>query len=173
MGCKSRPRRCSRGWIRSIGDTGSRGTRRERCVTLIVVISNPTDYTLQPIGILILTPVHNHLHSDHKHDDSVPHPEHPEHPSHSSKHPEHAPCVAYQIKNAVSFPDAPKGKVGVDGFVSQPADRTALGIVACLFEKSPSAVLRALMDLRRKGQGFLLTHIGQMLYGNEVGSDEF
>ncbi|KAL1693689.1 hypothetical protein GGG16DRAFT_88362 [Schizophyllum commune] len=71
------------------------------------------------------------------------------------------------------IPDALKGKVGVDGFVSQRADRTALGIVACLFEKSPSAVLRALMDLRRKGQGFLLTHIGQMLYGNEVGSDEF
>ncbi|KAL1676967.1 hypothetical protein EV122DRAFT_252875 [Schizophyllum commune] len=63
----------------------------------------------KPIGILILTPVHNHLHSDHKHDDSIPHPEHPEHPSHSFKHPEHAPCVAYQIKNAVSFPDAPKG----------------------------------------------------------------
>ncbi|KAL1666071.1 hypothetical protein GGF50DRAFT_99825 [Schizophyllum commune] len=71
------------------------------------------------------------------------------------------------------IPDALKGKVGVDGFVSQPADRAALGVVACLFQKSPSAVLRALMDLRRKGQGFLLTHIGQMLYGNEIGSDEF
>ncbi|KAL1679094.1 hypothetical protein EV122DRAFT_210576 [Schizophyllum commune] len=71
------------------------------------------------------------------------------------------------------IPDALKGKVGVDGFVAQPADRAALGIVACVFEKSPSAVLRALLDLRRKGQGFLLTHIGQMLYGNEVGSDEF
>ncbi|KAL1736788.1 hypothetical protein EV714DRAFT_242226 [Schizophyllum commune] len=71
------------------------------------------------------------------------------------------------------IPDALKGRVGVDGFVSQQDDRDALGIVACLFEKSPSAVLRALLDLRRKGQGFLLTHIGQMLYGNEIGSDEF
>lgn len=62
-----------------------------------------------PIGILILTPVHNHPHVPHSHDSTLPHADHPNHPSHSSKHPEHAPCIAYQIKNAVSFPDAPKG----------------------------------------------------------------
>ncbi|TRM60657.1 hypothetical protein BD626DRAFT_461059 [Schizophyllum amplum] len=71
------------------------------------------------------------------------------------------------------IPDALKGQVGVDGFVRDAYVRTRLDILGCRFRRSPTAVLRTLVDLRRKGQGFLLTHIGQMLYGNAVASDEF
>ncbi|KAL1748426.1 hypothetical protein HDZ31DRAFT_29860 [Schizophyllum fasciatum] len=70
-------------------------------------------------------------------------------------------------------PEALKGKIGTDGFVRESSVRASLGIVASVFKESPSLVLRALIDLRRKGQGFLLTHIGQMLYGNEVTSEDF
>ncbi|TRM56136.1 hypothetical protein BD626DRAFT_576065 [Schizophyllum amplum] len=48
-----------------------------------------------------------------------------------------------------------------------------LDVVNSQFERSPTAVLRTLVDLRRKGQGFWLTHIGQMLHGNAVANDEF
>ncbi|TRM56132.1 hypothetical protein BD626DRAFT_587475 [Schizophyllum amplum] len=71
------------------------------------------------------------------------------------------------------IPDAMKGQVGVDGFVRSEQARAGLDIEDCRFERSPTAMFRTLVDLRRKGQGFLLTHIGQMLYGNALASDEF
>ncbi|KAI5896513.1 uncharacterized protein SCHCODRAFT_02569139 [Schizophyllum commune H4-8] len=71
------------------------------------------------------------------------------------------------------IPQQLKGQIAVDGFVPKQSVRAKLGIEECLFQKSPSAVLKTLVDLRRKGLGFMLTHVGQILHGMAVGSDDF
>ncbi|KAL1748425.1 hypothetical protein HDZ31DRAFT_29685 [Schizophyllum fasciatum] len=71
---------------------------------------------------------------------------------------------------------APEGYAGVidrDGFVQSREVRASLGISGCAFERSPAAFLRTLLSLRRKGQSFELTHLGQMLYGRALTAEDF
>jgi hypothetical protein len=71
------------------------------------------------------------------------------------------------------MPDELQGKCDAVGFVHDEGARRILGIYNCPFEKNPLAVLRELVGWRRKGQGYTLTHVGAMLHGNNLGSDEF
>ena len=40
------------------------------------------------------------------------------------------------------------------------------------FKTNPVSLLRELVGWRRKRQGFILTHVGLMLHGNNPGDDE-
>ena len=59
------------------------------------------------------------------------------------------------------------------GFVRNPSARIVLGIQHAQFVDNPVAFLRKLIVLRRKGQGFLPTHLGQILHSREIPDDEF
>ncbi|KAJ7483159.1 hypothetical protein FB451DRAFT_1028934 [Mycena latifolia] len=59
------------------------------------------------------------------------------------------------------------GIIDPTGFVRDPRAREALGIAACAFESTPLPFFRELFAARRKGQGFALTHMGQILRGND------
>ncbi|KAJ7614704.1 hypothetical protein DFH06DRAFT_1013871 [Mycena polygramma] len=59
-----------------------------------------------------------------------------------------------------------QGMVDSTGFVDERA-RGALGLEACSFVTTPLPFFRELFGARRKGQGFALTHMGQILRGND------
>jgi hypothetical protein len=67
----------------------------------------------------------------------------------------------------------PPGAIDATGFVCDPSARKALGIQHAQFTDNPVAFLRKLTELRRKGQGFLPTHVGQMLHSREIPDNEF
>ncbi|KAJ7319268.1 hypothetical protein DFH08DRAFT_1034951 [Mycena albidolilacea] len=60
-----------------------------------------------------------------------------------------------------------EGKVDSTGFVRDEEAREELGLSACSFVSSPLPFFRDLLASRRKGQGFSLTHMGQILRGND------
>ena len=59
------------------------------------------------------------------------------------------------------------------GFVREPRARDILGLQCAQFSENPVAFLRTLTGLRRKGQGFLPTHLGQVLHSRDVPDDAF
>ena len=59
------------------------------------------------------------------------------------------------------------------GFVRDPKARGVLGLQCAQFSEDPVTFLRNLTGLRRKGQGFLATHLGQVLHSREVPDREF
>lgn len=71
----------------------------------------------------------------------------------------------------------PRGNVQVshDGFV-RPADRATFDMdmmTICPFKNSPVEFLRVLIALRRKGQRFTISHLGRILQGDLLKSDQF
>ncbi|KAI4522715.1 hypothetical protein K525DRAFT_268624 [Schizophyllum commune Loenen D] len=71
------------------------------------------------------------------------------------------------------LPEGREGTVDHDGFVSSAIIRAELSMPSSQIHHSPVSVLRSLISLRRKGQGFLLTHLGRMLYGNILAAEDF
>ena len=67
----------------------------------------------------------------------------------------------------------PPSAIDATGFVRDPRARKALGIQHAQFTDNPVAFLRKFTKLRRKGQGFLRTHVGQILHSREIPDDEF
>ena len=67
----------------------------------------------------------------------------------------------------------PPKAIDATGFVRNPSTRQALGIQHVQFAENPVAFFRKLTGLRRKGQGFLPTHLGQMLHSRDIPDDEF
>jgi hypothetical protein len=58
-------------------------------------------------------------------------------------------------------------------FVRDPSARNVLGLQRAQFTENPVAFLRTLTGLRRKGQGFLPTHLGKVLHSRDVPDSEF
>ncbi|KAF8586884.1 hypothetical protein K439DRAFT_1552162 [Ramaria rubella] len=71
------------------------------------------------------------------------------------------------------IPDHLKGEVDAGGYVRDEDVRSALSIQGCAFTASPVGFLRELIGWRRKGQSFALTHLGQILHGNNLKASEF
>ncbi|KAJ7777437.1 hypothetical protein B0H16DRAFT_1407125 [Mycena metata] len=74
-----------------------------------------------------------------------------------------------------SVSDRPEllGMIDSSGFVQTQRARAALGIQGCSFTSTPLPFFRELVGARRKGQGFALTHMGQILRGNEPKDPSF
>ena len=68
------------------------------------------------------------------------------------------------------IPDELRGEIDVTGFIKNEQERQRQGAI---FKTNPVSFLRELVGWRRKGQGFILTHVGLMLHGNNPGDDEF
>ncbi|KAJ6485682.1 hypothetical protein C8R45DRAFT_997491 [Mycena sanguinolenta] len=68
---------------------------------------------------------------------------------------------------SVSDQEGLEGAVDSTGFVRNQRARAGLGLEACSFVSSPLPFFRQLLGARRKGQGFSLTHMGQILRGND------
>ncbi|KAJ7035592.1 hypothetical protein C8F04DRAFT_1258798 [Mycena alexandri] len=66
-----------------------------------------------------------------------------------------------------------QGTIDSSGFVQTEPARAALGIETCSFSSTPLPFFRELVGARRKGQGFVLTHIGQILRGNDPKDPSF
>ncbi|KAJ7708800.1 hypothetical protein B0H17DRAFT_1124601 [Mycena rosella] len=66
-----------------------------------------------------------------------------------------------------------QGKMDRSGFVQDRGARAELGIDACAFTSTPLPFFRELFASRRKGQGFALTHMGQILRGNDPKDPDF
>ncbi|KAJ6561074.1 hypothetical protein DFH09DRAFT_1035925 [Mycena vulgaris] len=66
-----------------------------------------------------------------------------------------------------------QGMVDPTGFVRDRRARMALAIDACAFDSTPLPFFRQLYAARRKGQGFALTHMGQILRGNDPKDPDF
>ncbi|KAJ7089853.1 hypothetical protein B0H15DRAFT_839505, partial [Mycena belliarum] len=64
-------------------------------------------------------------------------------------------------------------KMDTEGFVKDEEARAALGVNGCTFDSSPLPFFRELFASRRKGQGFVLTHMGQILRGNDPKDPDF
>ena len=71
------------------------------------------------------------------------------------------------------IPEEMEGKVDTIGFVMDNHARERLGIQECAFEKSGVPYLRDLLAWRRKGRGYILTHVGQILHGTNLKDTEF
>ena len=71
------------------------------------------------------------------------------------------------------IPDEVRGMVDSSGFVQDETARRILGLQTCLFRENGVPFLRELMRLRRKGHSFTLTHIGDILHGNNLRESEF
>ena len=71
------------------------------------------------------------------------------------------------------IPDKVKGEVDITGFVQDETAKQSLGLQTCLFRENGVPFLRELMRLRRKGHGFILTHMGNILHGNDLRESEF
>lgn len=67
----------------------------------------------------------------------------------------------------------PPDAIDATGFVRSPTAREALGIQDAQFTDNPVPFLRKLTELRRKGQGFLPTHLGRVLHSREIPEEEF
>ena len=73
-------------------------------------------------------------------------------------------------------PPAPvrlKDAIDATGFVRDTKARDILGLQCAQFSESPVAFFRTLTVLRRKGQGFLPTHLGKVLHSREVLDRDF
>ena len=68
------------------------------------------------------------------------------------------------------IPEELRGEIDVTGFIKNKWERQRRGAI---FKMNPVSLLRELVGWRRKGQGFILTHVGLMLHGNNPGDDEF
>ncbi|KAJ6607016.1 hypothetical protein B0H10DRAFT_2073490 [Mycena sp. CBHHK59/15] len=68
--------------------------------------------------------------------------------------------------------DRLQGKVDHTGFV-ETRTREELGVGACSFVSNPLRFFNELFGYRRKGQGFALTHMGQVLRGHDLKDDDF
>ncbi|KAJ7708796.1 hypothetical protein B0H17DRAFT_365601 [Mycena rosella] len=66
-----------------------------------------------------------------------------------------------------------QGMVDRSGFVRDRRARAELGIDACAFTSTPLPFFRELFVSRRKGQGFAITHMGQILRGNDPKDPDF
>ena len=69
--------------------------------------------------------------------------------------------------------DGYSSTIGVTGFVRGPEARAALGLQAAQFSDNPVEFVKKLIGLRRKGQGFLPTHLGQVLHARELSELDF
>ena len=65
-----------------------------------------------------------------------------------------------------------KGQIQSDGFI-KPEDRHGPMLDLCLFEESPLRYLKELTGLRRKGMGYLTTHMGKILNARSLVAKEF
>lgn len=63
--------------------------------------------------------------------------------------------------------------IGVTGFVRGSEARAALGLQGAQFSDNPVEFFRKFIGLRRKGQGFLPTHLGQVLHARELYEMDF
>jgi len=63
--------------------------------------------------------------------------------------------------------------IDATGFVRDPRARKILGLQCAQFSENPIEFLRTLTGLRRKGQGFLPTHLGKVLHSRDVPDSEF
>ncbi|KAF8166619.1 hypothetical protein K438DRAFT_1857045 [Mycena galopus ATCC 62051] len=68
---------------------------------------------------------------------------------------------------SVSNMEGLQGMVDSMGFVQNERARERLGLSACSFVSTPLPFFSDLIGARRKGQGFSLTHMGQILRGND------
>ena len=57
------------------------------------------------------------------------------------------------------IPEELRGEIDVTGFIKNKRERQRRGAI---FKKNPVSFLRELVGWRRKGQGFILTHVGQI-----------
>ena len=71
------------------------------------------------------------------------------------------------------IPDEMEGKVNTVGFVMDNHARERLGIRECAFDENGVPLLSDLLTWRRKGQGYILTHVGQILHGNDLKDTDF
>ena len=69
--------------------------------------------------------------------------------------------------------DGYSSMIGVTGFVRGSEARAALGLQEAQFSDNPVEFLRKFVGLRRKGQGFLPTHLGQVLHARELYEIDF
>ena len=69
--------------------------------------------------------------------------------------------------------DGYSSTIGVTGFVRGPEARAALGLQAAQFSDNPAESVKKLLGLRRKGQGFLPTHLVQVLHACELYEMDF
>ncbi|KAK7027537.1 hypothetical protein VNI00_015171 [Paramarasmius palmivorus] len=69
--------------------------------------------------------------------------------------------------------DAEPHPVQSDGFVRPGTLRTQLGLEGCRFVESPIPFLQELIGLRRKGTGYLPTHLGRILHGKSLSENDF
>ena len=65
------------------------------------------------------------------------------------------------------------GAVGITGFVRGSEARAALGLQRAQFSDNPVDFLKKFIGLRRKGQRFLPTHLGQVLHARELHDIDF
>ena len=65
------------------------------------------------------------------------------------------------------------GAIGVAGFVRGSKARAALGLQSAQFSDNPVEFLRKFIGMRRKGQGFLSTHLGQVLHARKLDEIDF
>ena len=65
------------------------------------------------------------------------------------------------------------GAIGVTGFVRGSEARAALDLQGAQFSDNPVEFLKKFIGLRRKGQGFLPTHLGQVLHARELYEIDF
>jgi hypothetical protein len=77
------------------------------------------------------------------------------------------------LKDPPDDVELPLDAIDTTGFVRSPSARQTLGIQHAQFAENPVAFLRKLTELRRKGQGFLPTHLGQVLHSRELPDEEF
>jgi len=77
------------------------------------------------------------------------------------------------LKDPPDDVELPLDAIDVTGFVRSPSARQALGIQHTQFADNPVPLLRKLTELRRKGQGFLPSHLGQVLHSREIPDEEF
>jgi hypothetical protein len=66
-----------------------------------------------------------------------------------------------------------EGAIGVTGFVRGMEAREALGLQEAQFSDNPVEFLRKFIGLRRKGQSFFSTHLGQVLHARELYDNDF
>ncbi|KAJ4467172.1 hypothetical protein C8J55DRAFT_439106 [Lentinula edodes] len=60
-----------------------------------------------------------------------------------------------------------------DGFVRPGPHREPMGMLVCRFVESPVPFLQELFGLRRKGTGFLPTHLGRIVHGRLLKQEDF
>jgi len=72
------------------------------------------------------------------------------------------------LKQLPEVLDRYAGAVSITGFVRETEARMALGLQEAQFSHNPVEFLRKFIGLRRKGQGFLPTPLGQVLHAREL-----